>query len=639
MLCCFVSALCLQCALDVTRWTAREVRGSVRIGALIILSWAVFSGFRLFLEDTPTKSLLSNTAQNITSYLFILLYARMATPGADNPGAEAAKEHRTLLTYGYGLLLVGVFILELLQWSRQEVVPHHAADLIQKGFTVFSGVFSAVAMFLFIGRLEDPVVLNHQRDRLRKPGRTSLVDRVRLSMFGAYVYAALQAAYPILFEEDAAVLRSLLLVVALVLKLLLICFIKCLLTAELGRLSTLEHFFLEAGRFHVEERGGYERLFIRRHIDPEHRLTDRRQTFLGVEYQRMGRRKREALGSGKDQDGLWLTDVYPGSPAMMAGLRVGDLLTHVRDHPIGADHSLRTALNGTTKGQVIKLTFLRPSARIVNGQNTIQPSVAQHHAELTLAQFRDLPHRRIIRVSRPYLGLELVDEHPDQGVWVRKKVDQKDDQKDDQKNIHVVGLFRPFAQRTHVIPDLHALRLLRQELLPGEPVELVTGDGSLQRTVLDRFGMRHGRTCAPWARQLDGDVELSFDGSGDLSFADSGTTVFQRYRDRFDHRSLPNAAGRVGLFGLTSFHPRIQVIRAFDEHLDLLFEYCIPQHLEPGRLKDHITEAPIWQFVPAGRILLYFGERLVSVNDDFNMAVHLSSGGWFQEATLQRTLK
>jgi len=66
--------------------------------------------------------------------------------------------------------------------------------------------------------------------------------------------------------------------------------------------------------------------------------------------------------------GVYVNDVYRGTPAAAAGLRSGDIITRVGDVPIDADHTFLNALFNFEPGDTITLEFVR-------GNETLQTQV------------------------------------------------------------------------------------------------------------------------------------------------------------------------------------------------------------------------------------------------------------------------
>jgi len=80
--------------------------------------------------------------------------------------------------------------------------------------------------------------------------------------------------------------------------------------------------------------------------------------FLGVSFQMVTAELAEQENLGADQ-GAWVTQVVPGSPADEAGLQEGDLIQRVDDQPVDEKHPLPGLINSHQPGDQIDLSVLR----------------------------------------------------------------------------------------------------------------------------------------------------------------------------------------------------------------------------------------------------------------------------------------
>src|SRR5262249_18408430 len=64
--------------------------------------------------------------------------------------------------------------------------------------------------------------------------------------------------------------------------------------------------------------------------------------------------------------GAVINRVEPGSPALQAGLRSGDVIVAINDIPVASSSDLRNRVGLTPVGQTIRLTILR-----AGGQRTV----------------------------------------------------------------------------------------------------------------------------------------------------------------------------------------------------------------------------------------------------------------------------
>ena len=62
--------------------------------------------------------------------------------------------------------------------------------------------------------------------------------------------------------------------------------------------------------------------------------------------------------------GVLVTGVYPKSPADVAGLKVGDLITHINEKPITNDENFHFRLSTFVEGEAITLSYVRAKAKV-----------------------------------------------------------------------------------------------------------------------------------------------------------------------------------------------------------------------------------------------------------------------------------
>jgi serine protease Do len=84
--------------------------------------------------------------------------------------------------------------------------------------------------------------------------------------------------------------------------------------------------------------------------------------------------------------GILLTSVAPGAPADAAGLRAGDVITHLNDSEIKGAQDLSLLLDEAGSGATIRLTMLRPTSDAprtvaIRLDETLSPAVATEMAE------------------------------------------------------------------------------------------------------------------------------------------------------------------------------------------------------------------------------------------------------------------
>jgi membrane-associated protease RseP (regulator of RpoE activity) len=89
---------------------------------------------------------------------------------------------------------------------------------------------------------------------------------------------------------------------------------------------------------------------------PELRRVER--PFLGVSFQMVTEELARQEDLGADQ-GAWVTQVVPGSPAAEAGLQEGDLIQQVDEQDVDGKHPLPDLINAHQPGDRIELAVLR----------------------------------------------------------------------------------------------------------------------------------------------------------------------------------------------------------------------------------------------------------------------------------------
>ena len=84
--------------------------------------------------------------------------------------------------------------------------------------------------------------------------------------------------------------------------------------------------------------------------------------FLGVSFQMVTEELAQKEGLGADQ-GAWVTQVVPGSPADEAGLQEGDIIQQVDNQPVDDKHTLPDLINTHRPGDRIELSVLRATRK------------------------------------------------------------------------------------------------------------------------------------------------------------------------------------------------------------------------------------------------------------------------------------
>jgi S1-C subfamily serine protease len=94
-------------------------------------------------------------------------------------------------------------------------------------------------------------------------------------------------------------------------------------------------------------------------------------SFLGVRYQWVGAASARQL-RGEGQRGALVRRVEPGSPAAMAGLQQGDIITKVAGKPLAEEAELPKAVQKRRPGDTIELTVVRD-----NEEQTLRATLAE----------------------------------------------------------------------------------------------------------------------------------------------------------------------------------------------------------------------------------------------------------------------
>jgi serine protease Do len=122
--------------------------------------------------------------------------------------------------------------------------------------------------------------------------------------------------------------------------------------------------------------------------------------FLGVTTQDLTAPLREALGM-KDEAGVLVNSVVPGSPAEQAGVEVGDVLLLLNEKELESPRGLRTAVSSLSAGETAELFLLRNSKK-----HTLRVEIGARPEEPAGAG-------RVAIGRSAYLGLQLYDPNAD----------------------------------------------------------------------------------------------------------------------------------------------------------------------------------------------------------------------------------
>lgn len=596
----------------------------------LVLSWFLFYMVYVLCFDLQLKNFLQNATQNFTSWVLVWIYAALVAPEPRTTIRSEGREYRLILVRGWGLVFVAATVLEALSGHQLHVMQGRP-EILHAPFNLFAGIAQGLVLFLIIGRLDDSALWDHVRPEKRlNTGKLSFWPGwMRVLLVSGYAYAALQSTYPVLDQADLFYLEPWIIGLAFLLKVLLVLLFRILLKRkQADRPCAMEHLLYETDRFHTEELKSYERGFLRRHVNPNHRRHHGDDPYLGIEYMRMNEHKRKVFGISEDQDGLWITDVYPGSPAMKAGLRAGDYLTHVRHQPIGTGTGLSEAQEGSKAGEDMRVVFCRPDvgSRVNKSPLDAPPVALQGLAYVHSTMYSKLPHRRIARYSRPAFGFTVLHNDPTYGV----RVDMRKEGSTAPHLAVVEALHRVLYDETHSVPDMSGFRLLRERLMPGEPLKLyLRGEG--WAPLLLHGPMQAGAT-ARWRL----DYQVAAEGAAPVpSSLDNveAEKVLKRVRKRYPDRFSATANFLLPPESSSEWSSSEDkgLLFAFDEKLELVFEYYFSTGLA------HLSQWPVWRKVTAGTVYLFVGQPPSPVKDQFGRLVHKCCGGTMHVVQLHRS--
>jgi serine protease Do len=123
--------------------------------------------------------------------------------------------------------------------------------------------------------------------------------------------------------------------------------------------------------------------------------------WLGLEFQDLTPALREALGAPGGLGGAVVSEVRAGGPAARAGLRPGDLVSHLDDRPVESARDFFERLESATTGQTLRLSVWR------GGERRVVP-----------VQAEEFPAEQLAGLVEGLLGLSL-ERHRAGGFAVR----------------------------------------------------------------------------------------------------------------------------------------------------------------------------------------------------------------------------
>lgn len=127
--------------------------------------------------------------------------------------------------------------------------------------------------------------------------------------------------------------------------------------------------------------------------------------WLGVGIQAVDERLAQALNSGKTK-GVVVTQVFPGSPADTAGLKVGDIIVRVGTQPIRAVTDVTKSIASQAPGTNVEIEYLRTGNRAVVSVSLSERTVDDSPASAPAKSGEERPGEQRSSPSRS-LGIKL----------------------------------------------------------------------------------------------------------------------------------------------------------------------------------------------------------------------------------------
>jgi serine protease Do len=126
--------------------------------------------------------------------------------------------------------------------------------------------------------------------------------------------------------------------------------------------------------------------------------------WLGLGFQNLNPELLTVMGLPRTTNGTLVNRVRENSPARAAGVRRGDVITHLDSRPVNAAHDLFEMLETSTAGQKLKISLLRDEKALT-----------------FTVELEELPHSQVTRIARERLGMEL-HSNPEGGYVVRSVI-------------------------------------------------------------------------------------------------------------------------------------------------------------------------------------------------------------------------
>jgi serine protease Do len=127
-----------------------------------------------------------------------------------------------------------------------------------------------------------------------------------------------------------------------------------------------------------------------------------RRGWLGVQHTEITPQTAEEYGIDPDQNGTLIVYVFPGNPADLAGLRVGDVVLRVGEVPIEEPDDLNREIGLLAAGTAVDLVVLRDG-----GQLTLTATLGERPNEAELATYEGSAPESEESETSPELGITV----------------------------------------------------------------------------------------------------------------------------------------------------------------------------------------------------------------------------------------
>jgi hypothetical protein len=588
--------------------------------------WFLFYTLAWFVPpaDRPEKALwfafYGHLISNVATVFLLMVYSKMAAPRRHG---TKSREFTKVLETGGIVLGLSATCLEVLvclqgQWESDKTFRTEA-------FVFVCGMAQSLALFLLAGRLEDPVITDHL-ERTRGAGALRIY---RPLVFAVFAYAVIQPLYVYFSAADYNRVVSLLVIISFPLKMSLLWLFALLTYSKNGSVSPLENYLYEVERFTTEDLRSYERDFFRKYLPTRYEeiMKQKDVGFVGMEFIYPSKHKRTGLrldrGASGRMGGMLVKNVFRGSGALKAGLRIGDFVTHVNGMPIGPNNTLTKLLDGQREKDTVTLSLLRSNDPKKADQNVV--GYDEHIIHLDLGNLElALAHHDIHPMLRPYLAIEYKEQNPDAGVVIRTL-----DPGTKEETVKDIVAIRTSNDAEYLVMDQQALRFVAGQCVPGSTVDCLD----------KQWAIVHSRV-AQWAYDAHSAElpRLSNKGSIAVEATSIGASnllngAVKRHSDRFDARIAGAKAAvlwEAYVAGLEDTRVRLLVMNT---RWDIVLEY----ECAAVEIRNFIATSPAWNYVEPGQVHVFIGPMPEWVNGKLGTKECLFTSGHFWPAKVARS--